>query len=590
MLPGESRPQGVAVGGEGGPEPVHLALLGGGQIGPGLLQSLVQGAEEGGIGLVRQLGGGESGQDGGGVVRRRGEDLVQPAPEGLCLCLGGAQLGLLGLEFFQTSGILGLPLGEGEGGVVQLRLTLLGQDPGRLQLRPAVRQGGGSGGVLRLPRHQLCSALLQLLPGGVQGDLARLQDPPGVVQLRLGLVQGGPALGRLEHAGVVFRLSRPELRQGIVQSRLALVQGGALLVHEGVVVGHTVLVLRPALVQLGPGVGEGVPGVVQLPPGVGALPVQGLLSQGQLPHGLPEDLVLPQPCPGLSQILHPAGETVQKGLVAAAVAEQPGGAVGQQPDLGVGVQVEGGGGQEEEGLRLAGAQGGGAPLLGDIEGGVHHPHDGPGGIVQGVGVVAVAGVQDDGIPQLQAQGVQEGGLHGALARTGGEPTGPEPGPVDPLGEGVDLHHQLPLGAVDDGVHAVPTLHIGHAVYGGEVGEVLIGETQGGEDPQVHELAGVEVAVGGGLHVGGGGAQTRQKGHRQGGEEKQRQKPPPGPSDLPEGVGQDAVFHGLFPPSSSQSLYPTIEVIPGSATTPQSPPAQAAKKVGIGPQLSSVPTR
>ena len=545
-VPDEPRPQGVAIGGEGGPEPVRLTLLGGGQVGPDLLQSLVQGAKEGGVGLVRQLGGGDPGQGGGGVRCRRGEDLVQPAPEGLRLGLGGAQLGLLGLELLQSGGVLGLSLGEGEGGVIQLRLALLSQDPGRLQLRPAVRQGGGSGGVLRLPRHQLCPALLQLLLGGVQGDLARLQDPPGVVQLRLGVSQSSLALLHLGHTGVVFRLSRPELCQGVVQSGLTLIQRGALLVHEGVVVGHPVLVLRPALVQLGPGVGEGVPGVVQLPSGVGGLPLQGLLSQGQLPHGLTEDLVLPQPRPGLAHGLNPFGEAVQQGLIVVAVAEKPGGAVGQKPGLGVGVQVEGGGGQEEEGLRLAGAQGGGAPLLGDVEGGVHHPHDGPGGIVQGVGVVAVAGVQDDGIPQFQAQGLQESGLHGALARPGGEPPGPEPGPVDPLGEGVDLHHQLPLCAVDDGVHAVRPLHVGHAVHVGEPGQVLVGEAQGGEDPQVHEPAGVEVAVGGGLHIGGGGAQPRQKGHRQGGEEKQGQKPPPGPSDLPEGVGQDAVFHGLAP--------------------------------------------
>ena len=44
-VPVEPRPQGVPVGGEGGPEPVRLALLGGGQVGPDLLQGLVQGAE-----------------------------------------------------------------------------------------------------------------------------------------------------------------------------------------------------------------------------------------------------------------------------------------------------------------------------------------------------------------------------------------------------------------------------------------------------------------------------------------------------------------------------------------------------------------
>ena len=285
------------------------------------------------------------------------------------------------------------------------------------------------------------------------------------------------------------------------------------LVQLGLAVGELGVGLLLGLLQLVLGLGDGVAGLV-IPQG-GTLPGEGLELGLQL---------------------------VDEGLVRVAVGLQlrrPGG-----DEVGVGVVVHGEGldGQDEVGVHTAGAQGGGPPLNGEVQGRVGGAHDGDLLHGQGVGVVPVPGVQGDGVPDGQPAGRQEEGLCETFVLGLGEAALQQGGLVDVLrpGVGEELHHHLLVGQGDQGVHRVSPLGGLDAILLPQGGDVVLGEAQGGGDAQVHQLLGVEIGVGGGLHVRSGDPEPRQETHRQGGEDQQGEEPGEGVADLPQGVGHQAV--------------------------------------------------
>ena len=375
---------------------------------------------------------------------------------------------------------------------------------------------------------------------------------PALVQLGLLLVQGGggllvlgqpvlvlgqPLVVRRPGVGQVG-LALPQLGQGVVQ--LALGVGG--LPRQGVL---PVVVVRPAVVQLPSAVLELLPGVGQLlfriRPGV----LEFIPGVVQLGLGVPDELVIPGLGPLLGQGVQAVHQLLEPVLVLVPVGVQAG-----QPlpgEVGAGVVLKG----EilpryvNKGVHRAAAQGGGPPVQGHIQGGIHHPRDG----IDGVGQIPLAVLLQGElqlVPYLKAQLHQQQALGDALVRRLGQAALLHLQQVEPLRQGAHA---------DDAVHGhrvqVPAaLHRLNALRPGQGLQIPVGQPQGGQDVAVHQMGAVVVVVGGVLHVRRGGAQAGQEGHRQRRQHQNGQKAVHGAPDLPDGVGAQVVFVGYHSISST----------------------------------------
>ena len=103
---------------------------------------------------------------------------------------------------------------------------------------------------------------------------------------------------------------------------------------------------------------------------------------------------------------------------------------------------------------------------------------------------------------FQAGLLQQQGLHQTFVGGLGQAALLEGGDVDltALLIGDHLHHQVPGVQGQDGVNAVGALGRQNVWLGRQGLDVSLGQSQGGEDVQVHELLLVEVLIGGELHV------------------------------------------------------------------------------------------
>ena len=332
---------------------------------------------------------------------------------------------------------------------VQILLSLCQGGPARLQLGLAGRELSPAGLQLGQRIGQLCLGGHQLPAAVLQGHQAVLVGLPALVVLLLGVGKGliillvcglavqqvlvalvvlglavlpfldavpvlGLAVGHLLHAVGILLLAVLQLLQGLGQiglrvgnllpgvRRLLLIGGQPVLI-----LGQSVVVLRPAVVQLLPGVGK-------LLAGLGLRVVKLLLGVVQFLVGLVDDLVVPQGGPCIPHRLQGVHQGVHPVAVLIVVAVQVPGPGHGQIGVGVGLHIKGALGQQHESVDPAGAQGGGAPVGGQVEGGVGGAHDGKFLHRQGVLIVAGAGVKGEFVPDGQPRLLQQQGLHQAL--------------------------------------------------------------------------------------------------------------------------------------------------------------------------------
>ena len=344
------------------------------------------------------------------------------------------------------------------------------------------------------------------------------------------------ALAVLLQACVILLQTGVVLLLGLLQPDLGIGQFSPAVPKLPLQGGGTVIVVPPAVIQL-------APGIIQLRPGVGQL-LFGLLSGViQLPLGvvdlllcLAHDGLLPQVGPLLSQGFQAVHQLAHPAVVLIAVAVQAGQADTGEIGDGVIVRSQVLTGHENDAVQRTVSQRGGAPVSAHIQGADHGAHYGEGVPRQSVLVPLLQG-QFQCISQLQAQLGQQERIHNALIRRLGQAAPDRLKGIEPLRHGTDIDDTVGGG----GVHHAHALHRLHPVRPGQSRQVLVGNAKGGDDIAVHKSGAVKVVVGGVLHIGRRGPQAGQERHRQGGQHQNGQKPAESMPDLPEGVGEQAVF-------------------------------------------------
>ena len=364
-------------------------------------------------------------------------------------------------------------------------------------------------GVVGIVGVVLLPAVVQLLPGVLQLDLSVVQLLPGVLELPL-------PVGDL-------RLPLGHLVVELLKALVVLVQA--------------VVVLPPAVVQLPSGVLKLLLRVGQLLLRLGPGLVQLRLGVGQLPVGLIQNLLPAEGGPHVPQLLQLAGVALHAVLIGVAVGLQLRRPLHHQIGVGVGVHGEGRLRQQQIGRHLARAQGGAAPLHPDVQRRVRGAHDGEGVPRQGVLVVPLAGVQGDPVPQLQPRLGHQPGLCQALVRRLGQPALLQGGEVHIFRQGQRLYNIIIVLPGQNGVDGIGPPGGQHPRLMRQGRNVLLRQSQGGHDAQVHQLLVVKVPVRRQLHVRRRGPQARQKAHRQRGEDHQGEEAAPGADNLPHRVGE-----------------------------------------------------
>ena len=408
---------------------------------------------------------------------------------------------------------------------------------------------------------------------GVHGAIAGAGQQIGLHQL-VELALSGAVLGlavvQLVQGAAQPPLACPVLRQAVlILLQAVLVLGIAVLVfvQAVLVVPAAIVVFLPAVVQLRPGVRQLLLVVVQLHQGVVQLRLavsnlllclrlcvrQLLLRLRQLFVGLADDLLSPEAGPLVGKRLQAVRQAVDPVRIGVVIAEKRFRPFRQQVEVRIGLHGKGAQRQQHKGGHLAGAERRCAPVRAHIQRGVGGAHDGEGLRPQGVRIVAVAGVQGQGVPQLQAGLLQQQRLHQALPGVLRQAALYQPGGVD---SGIfckreNFYNIVVVRQVDHGVHGIGPLHRRHTGLLRQGLRVLVRQTQGGEDMEVHQVLLVKIQIRRLLHIRGRGPQARQEAHCQGGEDQQGEKAAEGVSDLPQSVCDDAVVPQLHTNSSGE---------------------------------------
>ena len=450
-----------------------------------------------------------------------------------------------------AQGLRGAVAGAGQqiGGDELLELCLAGAVLGL-----AVVQLVQGGAELPLARPVLGQPVLILLQAVLILGIPVLIFLQAVLVLRFSVVVLVPAVVQLRPAVEKLLLAVLELDQSLGQLLLAVGELLLRLRHLFMELPDAVAVLRPAVVQLRTAVLELRPGVGELPLRLGGGVGERLLRLRHLLLRLADDLRAAQVRPLPGKVLQTVCQTVDVLCVGVVIAEKVRGPLRLDVKIRVCLHIEGVQRQQHEGGHLAGAQGGGAPVRADVQRGVGGAHNGEAGGPQSIRVVSRAGVQLDGVSHAKTGLLQQQRLRQALVRRLGQAPLHQPGGVEPrvLREGEDLHDILVFGQRDHGVHGIGPLHRRHAGLLRQGGGIRLREPQRGEDVEVHQLLLVKIQVRGLLHVRGRGPQPRQEAHRQSGEDQQRDEAAEGVPDLPQGVGQDAIFPKLHRPFPRKS--------------------------------------
>ena len=313
----------------------------------------------------------------------------------------GSQLGY-GIIKRLHLGILGLALVQLPPGGAQLRLCVVQLPPGIPQLPPGVVQF-----PLAVPELPLSIGNLLLRVGDLPFGVRQL--PLSVGDLLFGVGQLPPAVGVLRRAVGILPLAVLQLPEGVGQLLLGigdlLLAVGAVQEALGVVlfalliVRQAVGVLRRAVRQLPVGVGQLVADIRQLPvvvrPAVGQLP----LTVPELLHGVAVQRLIAQRRPLPGAVLH--GRLQGVDLVAVRLGVGRGGIVQSEENLIVCLKVKPVLRYVHEARHAAVTDGGGAPLVVEIVGGGHQPHQGIALVGKELpGVLIVGPGQGDGLPDV----------------------------------------------------------------------------------------------------------------------------------------------------------------------------------------------
>ena len=399
----------------------------------------------------------------------------------------------------------------------------------------------------------LRQAVLVLLQAVLVLGIAVLVFVQAVLVVPAAIVVFLPAIVQLRPGVRQLLLVVVQLHQGVVQLRLAVSDLLLCLCHLVLQLPDAVVVFRPAVIQLGPG-------ICQLRPGVGELLLclrlcvrQLLLCVRQLFVGLADDLLSPEAGPLVGKRLQAVRQAVDPVRIGVVIAEKRFRSFRQQVEVRIGLHGKGAQRQQHKGGHLAGAERRCAPVRAHIQRGVGGAHDGEGLRPQGVRIVAAAGIQGQGVPQLQAGLLQQQRLHQALPGVLRQAALYQPGGVD---SGIfckreNFYNIVVVRQVDHGVHGIGPLHRRHTGLLRQGLRVLVRQTQGGEDMEVHQILLVKIQIRRLLHVRGRGPEPRQEAHCQGGEDQQGEKAAEGVSDLPQSVRDDAVVPQLHTNSSGE---------------------------------------
>ncbi len=490
------------------------------------------------------------------------------------------QLGLSGLQLRLAGGQLLLRC-------VQQGLVLLQLPPSALQLVPGVRQLGlpdsqlplalpelrlAAGdlllGILQLPHAvvvRLQAVLVLPLPVGELGQGVRqlgLRLGLAAVVLVPALVQLPPGVRQLPLAVVQLLLGVRHLLLGVVHLLLAV---GELPQALGVVPA-ALLIVPLALGVLRLAVGELPVGVVQLRLRIGALGAVLVPAVGNLPlrvgdllQGVAPNLVVALLGPPVCQLLHRRLDGVDLVPVLDGVGQ--GRVVHGEENLVVGLEVEAPLGYVYEPGHAAPAQGAGTPVVVEVVGGPAQAHHGVRPPVEQIPRLLLVAL---GHGEHRAQHLlrEVAGVGQTLVVRLGHPPGGQGRLVQAGGEGVGPEHHLPARLhlrEEVGVHRPPGRR--HPVQGGEVVHVLLGEAQGGEQPEVVEAVLRQVVQPRGHHGRLAGAQPREEAYAQPHDGQNGQIAPQALPDLPQGGAQKRPYHSISSTGTGRSLISTPVTVP-----------------------------